>query len=139
MISDYPPVLYSFFLPSSPQAGYKGFAFGRVIRKVVVVPAVVAAGARGKVGSRPQGKGQPRQGPGSDRPAGPFQDLAKIIGAGDTAVQPAVRDAVTHLAALAQAVQSAVRPAVDDKPGSEQQQADDEARVVQPVGRVAPG
>ena len=53
----------------------------RVVRKLLLVPKVVAHGPGGQIGCRVNGEGQTRRGPGGDGPAGPFEDFKKIVGA----------------------------------------------------------
>ena len=85
-----------------PDSRDEGFTLGRILRKVLVVPGMVSASSWGQVGEGPDRECQAGQGPGGDGPAGPFDDLPKIIGTGDPAIEASQWDLIARFTGFPQ-------------------------------------
>ncbi len=100
------------------------------------VPEVMGPRPGDQVCRGPESKGQARQRPGCYGPPHPLYDLTQVIGAGDPAIQPALRNFVSGLALMAEMAEDPVCLTVDQGSANGETQTDQETGISQPACRV---
>ena len=97
-------------------------------------------GARDDVGHAPEEEHRAGHRPGEQGEAGPFQNLAEVVGGADFMEHPAVGDIVVVVGDIAAKIADhAVGVQVHDHPEQEQRSAEDELRRPEPGNRVVVG
>lgn len=112
---------------------------GEFRAEFALVAAVERCRAGRQVGERPPGENGSGPRPGGDGEADPLGQLAEVVGRADIAEHAAARDVVARVAGLAQAADDRVGVDIDNHARKEEQTADPDVGLCEPVVVIVRG
>ena len=118
----------------------EGLASGWIVQKLVFIPFMVMSSSGDECGLGEQPPHQASQRPGHDGPPKPLQTLSEVIGTGDEVEQrPLWNDVLLIFAPATKAHELEVCGPIDHEPDDEENQSDNESRIVVVASAVFSG